>query len=49
MTLYSDCYPHCGGEDCVCCEIHADHVATDVANSVPQDDEYDEIWEDEDE
>lgn len=25
MLRYSDCYPGCGGEDCACCEIHADH------------------------
>lgn len=25
MMKYDDCYPGCGGEDCVCCEIYADH------------------------
>jgi hypothetical protein len=25
MLRYSDCYPGCGGEDCPCCEIHAQH------------------------
>ena len=25
MLRYSDCYHGCGGEDCPCCEIYADH------------------------
>ena len=52
---YPDCYPGCGGEDCPCCEIAADHVA--AARSIEDDfdpfadwswdeDADDEDWED---
>ena len=26
MARYTDCYPGCGGEDCVCCGVHSDHI-----------------------
>jgi hypothetical protein len=45
---YSNCYPNCGGEDCVCCEIHVDNQR-EVANSnFSELDQFDDYEEDED-
>ena len=39
---FSNCYPHCGGEDCVCCEIFVDNQREAAYGSFSEQDEYEE-------
>ena len=42
MLKFYNCYPGCGGEDCVCCEIYNDQKAT-ILYGTPLNDEFTQI------
>lgn len=45
MRRFDDCYPGCGGEDCICCEIFASHQTEIYYPNLTEDD--DDEWIDE--